>query len=67
MTLFASAAHDSHVGITFEDVCIGHPSGNVIFETWLASSLQRFLSDRSVAACFAAVFLAARVIFQARP
>lgn len=36
----------------------------------LKISLQRFLSDRSIAACFAAsfaaVFLAARVIFQAR-
>jgi len=56
MSLFASAARDSHVGITFEDACIGHPSGNVIFETWLASSLQRFLSDRSVAACLRPYF-----------
>lgn len=67
MSLFASAARDYHVGITFKDVCISHLSGNVIFETCLDSPLQRFLSDRSVAACFAAVFLAARVIFQARP
>jgi hypothetical protein len=51
------------------DVCISHPSGNVNFETsWLASSLQRFLSDRSEAACFCGrIFWAARVIFQASP
>lgn len=56
MSLFASAARDYHVGITFDDVCIGYHFGNVIFETCLASFLQRFLSDRSVAACLRPYF-----------